>query len=95
MRESGGDSGQEELRLREGVAFREVEGSVVVLHLGSSTYFELNPSGAALWHLLAEGASFETLRAELVSRYGLEEEEAAADIEAFVGSCREHDLLRT
>jgi hypothetical protein len=94
MYETGGGNGHEELRLHDGTAWREVEGAVVVLHLGSSTYFEMNPSGAALWPLLAAGATRKALSDELIARYGISEDQAAADVEAFVTACREHDLLR-
>jgi hypothetical protein len=82
------------LRLRPGaVEWREIEGEVVALDLRRSTYVAVNRSGAALWPALVEGASRPQLVETLINAYGLEPDAAGADVEAFLASLAECDLL--
>jgi hypothetical protein len=84
----------DELRLREGaIEWREVEGEIVALDLDRSEYIAVNRTGAAIWPLLAEGASRDQLSARLVTEYGIDQESAARDVDAFVESLSERDLL--
>ena len=82
------------VRLRsEVVDWREVEGEVVVLEHGSSTYFAVNESGAALWPALAQGTTVPELVTIFQERFGLEPAQAQADVETFIASLHEHHLL--
>lgn len=82
------------LRLRANdVAWREIDGEVVLLDLKSSVYISVNAAGSVLWKLLAQGATWDQLRGGLVSAFGIEESRAAADVDAFVAMCRERGLL--
>ena len=66
---------------------------VVVLDLEGSVYLKLNGSGRVLWEALAEPRTEAELAAELVSRYGIDEGRAAADVATFVGDLRARRLL--
>jgi hypothetical protein len=84
----------DELRLREdAIEWREVEGEIVALDLESSEYIAVNRTGAAIWPLLAEGARRDALAARLVVEYGIDEDSAARDVDAFVKTLSERDLL--
>ena len=84
----------DELRLREdAIEWREVEGEIVALDLESSEYIAVNRTGAAIWPLLAEGARRDELAARLVVEYGIDEDSAARDVDAFVKTLSERDLL--
>lgn len=83
-------------RLREAaVRWREIGDEIVAVDLGSSTYITTNASGLYLWRRLVDGASDEDLVGELVLRFGIEEERAAADVERFLSELRGRDLLET
>jgi Coenzyme PQQ synthesis protein D (PqqD) len=75
------------------VIWREVDGKVVGLDLGSSRYFSLNPSAVELWRLLETEQSEPQLVAALVDSYGLDQAQAQGDVNAFLTVLRENGLL--
>jgi coenzyme PQQ synthesis protein D (PqqD) len=84
----------ETLRIRPGaLEWRETEGEVVALDLRTSTYLAVNKTGASLWQALIEGASREQLVARLEERFGVDRERAEGDLDAFLQSLRDQDLL--
>lgn len=82
------------MRLREAdLHSRAVEGEVVALDMADSEYLAVNASGAPLWEALREGASHGQLVTLLRDRYGLSDEIAHRDVDAFLGQLRERRLL--
>lgn len=82
------------LRLRaEAVDWREVEGQVVALDRAASTYLAINPSGTHLWPALVEGATRDRLIEILVGAFDVDSSRAAADVDAFVSTLHQRDLL--
>lgn len=82
------------LRLRsDAVEWREVEGEVLALEVGSATYIAANKSGAVLWERLASGATRDELVEALASAYDLDRAKAETDVDAFVETLRSRDLL--
>jgi hypothetical protein len=75
------------------LAWRAVDEEIVVLDLRTSRYLNINPSGAALWPHLVEGASAAELVSVLVSAFELDEAAAARDVDAFLAMCTERDLV--
>jgi len=83
-----------ELKLREdGLEWREVEGEVIVLDLDGNVYISLNGTGAVCWHALAEGTTREEMLRRVTTRFDVDEERAAADIDAFLSRLGEQGLL--
>ena len=84
----------ETLRIRgEGLEWRDTGGEVVILDVASSTYFALNPVGAAVWPLLSEGATRGQLLEAILARFDVDEATASRDLDAFLASLRERGLL--
>lgn len=82
------------LRIRPGaVEWREADGEVVALDLRTSTYLGVNETGALLWPALIEGASRGQLVARLEDSFGIDRARAEGDVDAFLGTLREQDLL--
>jgi pyrroloquinoline quinone biosynthesis protein D len=77
------------LKLREGLAWQEVAGELVVLDLDGMVLRGLNPSGARAWALLDGRRTLGEVAALLATRYSLPAERALGDLVAFAG-----DLLR-
>lgn len=75
------------------VDWRVVEGEVIALDLERAEYLAINPSGAQLWTLLAEGASREELVRKLEETFGIDEARASADLDAFVESLQTRQLI--
>jgi len=84
----------ETLRLNgDAVSWREVNGEVIALRHEASEYVSTNATGTLIWSALANGASREQLAAMLVSRFGIEADRAAADVDAFVDQLASRGLL--
>ena len=80
-------------RRRPDALWREVDGQVVGLNLGSSRYFSLNETGRVLWSLLEEPSDVAVLATELVLQFGIDEDQATRDVQAFLGALKDNDLL--
>lgn len=81
-------------QLRSDLTWREIEDKVIVLDLRSGKYLEINPTGAALWKLLAEGAvTRDELTQRLVSEFQVDDETATRDVEAFLSGLERIGLL--
>ena len=53
----------------------------VLLHLGNSTYYGLDPVGTRIWTLLKEGHDVSAITATLLAEYDVEEAVLAADVD--------------
>ena len=83
-----------ELRLRDAdLHWREIDGEVIALEARGSTYLAANGAGTLLWRALVDGSTREGLADELVRAYGIERERALADVDAFLSSLVQQDLL--
>ncbi|MHB1547121.1 MAG: PqqD family protein [Acidimicrobiales bacterium] len=77
----------------EQVMWREIDGQVVILDLRSSSYLRSNGTGARLWERLQTECQHDDLVDVLVSSYQVDPEVAASDVDAFLATLREGDLL--
>ncbi|MBI4386901.1 MAG: PqqD family protein [Elusimicrobia bacterium] len=66
------------------VAWRRVDGEVVVLDLNTSAYFALDDAGALIWERLGAGDSLEDVQVAVCKEYAVEPEAAHRDLEALV-----------
>ena len=77
------------------VVWREIGDELVVLHMGTATYMTVNGSGRVLWNRLVDGATRGDLVDALVERYGIDQDQATRDVDAFLESVTECALLET
>ena len=83
------------MRLRtEDVTWQEIDGELVILDLARSTYLTTNTTGAFLTKRLVEESSEDDLAGALAAEYGLDRDEALADVREFVGTLRGLELLQ-
>lgn len=81
-------------RLREtALPWREIDGEVIALDLGSGTYLKGNSAGGLLWRMLAMGATQKELAARLVSDFEIQPQHALADVKTFIGELQAAGLL--
>jgi Coenzyme PQQ synthesis protein D (PqqD) len=84
----------EKLQIKaEDVVWREVGEELVVLELSTSTYLTLNGTAKHLWESLADGATLDGLIESLADHYRITEDQARADVEAFVAALTDRGLL--
>jgi hypothetical protein len=82
------------VRLRPGILeWREIEGEVVAVDTRTATYLAVNRTGAALWPALVEGAARNDLVTILADEFQIDRVNAKADVDAFIGTLVEQDLL--
>lgn len=87
------------MKLKEGFVLRQVAGSYVVVAVGLQTLdfkgmIRLNDTGAFLWKQLTENeCTEESLVVAMTNEYDVDDTTAANDVNAFVQSLKEADLL--
>ncbi len=64
-----------------------------ILEVAGRPLFELNPVGAIIWEKLATGLPPREIIAQFVTRFGISEEQAAADVTNFIELLRQHFLV--
>lgn len=83
-----------DIRVRnDAVVSREIDDTTVLLALDTSQYLELNTAATELWPLMVEGTTQDAMVALLVREFQIDRDRAASDVDAFVATCRRHDLL--
>lgn len=87
------DSAPIELRDAD-IAWQELEGEIVVLDTARGAYLLLNASAAVLWAAVAAGTTRSDLVQILVARYGLTDDLARQDVDAFLGTLAERELVK-
>lgn len=78
---------------QDGISWQEIEGELVILDLERSVYLTTNVSGAFLSKLLVEDRTREELVSRLAEEFGIDEERAGADVDAFLEELSRRGLL--
>jgi len=81
------------VKLRDGVEWRHVDEQILALDTKSSTFFNLNRTGAMLWSALSEGRTREQLADELVAKFKIDSQTARRDVDAYIDTLAKHGLL--
>lgn len=64
------------------VMSRQIGDEMVILDLGSGTYFGLDPVGARIWQLLSEGHQLAAVMSTLLGEYDVAEDQLRQDVHA-------------
>jgi hypothetical protein len=70
-----------------------VEDELVALDLRTQSYLGVNRVGAAIWPLLADGATREQLVDAILERFDVEPARAGNDVQAFLDELQARDLV--
>ena len=81
------------IRIPDEVVARDLGGEAVLLHLGSGTYFGLDPVGTRIWNLLAEHQSTEVVAPLLLQEFDVEERLLQQDFDALLTQLLAQKLL--
>lgn len=68
-------------------------GEAVLMHMGTASYFSLNPTGARIWQLLTAGLSPAAIAAQLAEEYAVTSAQAHQSVLTLVGQLVEQKLL--
>lgn len=69
-------------------------GEVVLMHMGTASYFSLNQSGARIWQLLGAGLAPTAIAAQLAEEYEVTAAQATQSVFALVRQLAAQDLLQ-
>jgi hypothetical protein len=87
--------GPESVVARNGeIAFRELDGEVVMLSIQTGKYYSLDTVGSRVWELIAEPKSVRAVCEELVKEYEVDLATCEADVLAFLDKLAADDLVR-
>ena len=76
------------------VMARTVGDETVILDLASGTYFGLDPIGARIWALMAEGRALTEICTTMLEEYEVEREQLQADVLKLAQDLRAQGLVR-
>lgn len=82
-----------QVRVPEGVLFKDLAGETVLLNLNTGVYFGLDPIGTRIWQLLQAGRSLSQILATLLDEFDVEPARCEADLIRLITSLLEHGLL--
>ncbi len=71
----------------------DLDGEVVILHLGGGEYFGLDQVAARVWELIASPATVGEIEQTLLSEYDVEASECASDLYSLLASLDERGLI--
>ncbi len=86
------------MKIAEGYLLRQIADTYVVVPLASpmvdfKSIISLNESGAFLWEKLQQESDRETLLKAMLAEYDIDEATAGADLDAFLTTLKEANLL--
>jgi len=81
------------IRIAPDVLDQEVQGESVLLHLGSESYFGLNPLGTLVWQRLQAGMTLRRIHGLLLDEYAVEADQIEHDLLALVEDLRQAGLI--
>ena len=72
---------------------RQVGDETVILHLGSGTYFGLDPVGARIWQLMGEGKTLAEICQVMLDEYDVSREDLKRDTMILIQDLLARDLI--
>ena len=81
------------LTIPQEVMAREVGDETVILDLANGTYYGLDPVGARIWQLMAEGQSLMQVCEVMLAEYEVTRENIERDVLALVQTLMERQLV--
>jgi Coenzyme PQQ synthesis protein D (PqqD) len=80
-------------KINEDVAFREVDGHLVVVNLQTGFYHSLNESATFIFQLIRQNKDTSEILREMCQKYELPEETARRDIEECIATLVKEQVL--
>src|ERR1700682_139620 len=75
------------------VLFKRLGDEMVLFHLDTDHFYELNGTAARFWELLHEMSDAEQARERMLEEFGVDPDQLAGEVEAFVTSLRNENLV--
>lgn len=86
------------MKTKKGFMLRKVADKNVVVPIGQASVdfngiINLNDTGAFLWNILSKGCTYDELLSSLLSEYDVNEDIAKRDIDVFLKTARDADVI--
>ena len=86
------------MKIKDGFLLKEVAGSYVIVPIGDnmvdfSAMITTNETGAFLWEQLKSDVDTDTLISAVVGEYDIDEAAARADVEEYINTLKEKNIL--
>lgn len=75
------------------VIFRRLGNEVVLFHLESDRFYELNGTAARFWELMNAGNDTDQISKQMLAEFAVEPEQLAREAETLLSSLRQEDLI--
>jgi hypothetical protein len=75
------------------VIFRRLGEEIVLFHLGSDRFYELNGTAARFWELLSGGNDGLQIQEKMLEEFAIDPAQLAGEVEALLDSLRREDLI--
>jgi hypothetical protein len=75
------------------VVYRELDGEIVLVHLGTNRIYALNETGARFWALLAAGNDRAEIERTLLDEFKVEPAGLQQEIDSMLGALAEEGLV--
>ncbi|MBI4322790.1 MAG: PqqD family protein [Candidatus Omnitrophica bacterium] len=84
---------ESQVRIPDGILFKDLAGETVLLNLNTGVYFGLDPVGTRIWQLLQDGQSLHQVLIRLREEFDADPARGEADLIRLITSLLEHGLL--
>ena len=82
-----------EVKPNPNVLFRRLGDDIVLFHLGTDRFYELNGTAARFWELLNAGHDVVNARQQILEEFVVDPDQLESEAEALLNSLRQEDLI--
>ncbi len=75
------------------VLFKRLGDEIILFHLDTDRFYELNGTGAKFWELIAAGHDATEVRRQMLEEFAVEPDEFDLQAKAFLASLRKEGLV--
>lgn len=80
-------------RIPDTVIAQTIAGETVILDIDAGLYFGLDPIGARIWQLMAEGAPLNAVADQMMMEYEVSREQLERDVDDLITKLLENSLV--
>ncbi len=75
------------------VLFKRLGDEMVLFHLDTDHFYELNGTAARFWELLHAGHDTDQVREQMVEEFAVDADQLHSEVKAFLASLRQENLV--
>ena len=82
-----------EVKPNPNVLSKRLGAEMVLFHLDTDHFYELNGTGARFWELLSAGNCPDKIRAEMIKEFSVDPNHLSTEVESFLASLQKEQLI--